>query len=259
MLYNTVVLASKRHYEAALDFPVLLHQYLIDRAPLGRSVYDRVIAPALESRAGRSLLDPERFAAQLGPNFNIAAHLVNEIVTGSKEEMLALFALAFALRQPEEGYAIVHPLLIRGSGFIKFFGASRIIPDGREKASGRGVGEAEPGSTATWRRGDRSRPGLSRRAIKRSAVALVGAGLVIVGVYFVFIYQLSARVFLRLDDWESLSLYYVGSLPRPIHDTTFPMHHILSSAREVELPLRADEVRSHIKGSTRIQVGAALS
>ncbi len=104
--------------------PLFLALYVLlkDHLASADHVYREIVQPAERDRENRTFLDPGTFGqrvAQSTPRFQPAA---DAIPAGSEAEALALFALAYALLQPEDAAAIVAPVAEVGEGFRRFFG-----------------------------------------------------------------------------------------------------------------------------------------
>ena len=70
-------------------------------------------------------LDPVRFRDLLAAERASLQDQPQSVELSSEEELLALFALAFALLQPRQAYEILEPLLRLGLPYQNFFGAAK--------------------------------------------------------------------------------------------------------------------------------------
>jgi hypothetical protein len=113
-----------RHCDPPLVFHELLYSYL-RKSSHARNVYKRLVQPAeYGDNRGKIFLDAGRFARRLESEKREVGEVLAPIISRSAEEALAQFALAFALLQPQEAYAILHPLLLMGRSYQDFFGAT---------------------------------------------------------------------------------------------------------------------------------------
>ena len=103
------------------SFHDALYLAMRERSVESDGVYATIVELAEKTESDRTFLDAALFATQIttAPNLDAAT-----IAPESREETLALFALAFALLQPDDATAIVAPVMARSAALRTFFGGA---------------------------------------------------------------------------------------------------------------------------------------
>jgi hypothetical protein len=109
-----------------------LHQAiysLLRSQPAYRAVYKRLVEPSeveVRQESGEKVweLDPAEFTARVTADQLDSSWSASEVTAQSDEEALVLFALAYALLQPEDAQKILAPVLGIGESFREFFAAT---------------------------------------------------------------------------------------------------------------------------------------
>ena len=98
-----------------------LYNAMRERSVESDGVYATIVEPSEKTDNERTFLDAAAFATHIkaAPALDAAS-----IEAGSREETVALFALAFALLQPEDAVRILEPVMARSAALRAFFGGA---------------------------------------------------------------------------------------------------------------------------------------
>jgi len=117
---------DKRSRRLVPTFCSALYKYLGSTVN-GRNVHARVVAPAEFKMDDLVFLDPVKFALSMDAERAAAGEAPSAIAPSSEEEAIALFALAFALLQPDEAREISNPVLSLGARYEEFFSVTEAV------------------------------------------------------------------------------------------------------------------------------------
>ncbi len=103
------------------SFHDALYNAMRERSVESDGVYATIVQPSEKTVDDRTFLDATAFAAAVKAAPALDAP---QVESESREETLALFALAFALLQPGDAAAIVEPVMARSAALRAFFGGA---------------------------------------------------------------------------------------------------------------------------------------
>lgn len=109
------------HERQRPSFHDSLYNAMRERSVESDGVYATIVLPSEKSENDRTFLDAAAFATHVAAAANLDAATIEP---DSREETLALFALAFALLQPEDAAAILEPVMAKSAALRGFFGGA---------------------------------------------------------------------------------------------------------------------------------------